>query len=312
MGGVTPAFFRSMEESTTIAPHKFYYLAGQGVGHSLSPSVHQRVADELGLPWAFKLLDSDSVEDVITTFRQDDFAGGVVTMPYKKTIRPYLDQIDDKVKIMGSCNNVYIGKDGKLVGSNTDWIGILCCLKSMTDDGIGKPALIVGAGGASTAAVYALFLHLDCKTIYIINRDDHEVADLMSDAQTYGEVRPEFIHIKTIAAAEKLDPPTYIVSAIPDFEPRTESEIEVSKILRYFLASRKGAILDMCYNPRRTRVLKAAREHGWQTVEGINVIGYQLDQQYKLWVGEEKAKLIPHEEAWQTLNQAADASPYIN
>jgi quinate dehydrogenase len=232
-------------------------------------------------------------------------------MPYKKSIKAHLDSLDDTVKLVGSCNNVYL-KEGKLVGSNTDWIGILGCLKSLTDEGMGKPALIVGAGGASTAAVYALFEHLKCKTIYVTNRDEGEVRDLIADAKAYGANGPEIIHIRTVAQAENMEAPTYVVSAIPDFEPKSEAEIEVSKILRYFLGKKKGSLLDMCFNPRKTRVLKAAQEYGWQTVEGINVIGYQIDQQYKLWTEEDQSGKIPHEEAWRALREAADASPYIN
>jgi quinate dehydrogenase len=297
-----------------MSQQKYYYLAGKGVKHSIAPAIHQTVADELGLPWTFQLLDSDSVEEVMSIFRRDTFAAGVVTMPYKKTIIPYLDEIDDKVKILGSCNNVYIGEHGKLIGSNTDWIGILGCLTSMTDAGRGKPAMIIGAGGASRAAVFTLFAQLNCKTIYIINRDDQEVADLSNDAKAYGDTGPTIVHIKTTIEAEKLPPPTYIVSAVPDLEPRTESEIEAANIVRYFLksATTPGAILDMCFNPRKTRLLKAAQECGWQTVEGINVIGYQIDRQYTLWAGEEKAKKISHEKAWQALKKAADDSPYIN
>jgi quinate dehydrogenase len=292
---------------------KYYYLAGKGVKHSIAPSVHQTVADELGLPWTFKLLDSDSIEEVIAVFRRDDFAGGVVTMPYKKSIIPYLDELDDIVRTLGSCNNVYLGENRKLVGSNTDWLGILGCLTSMTDLGRGKPAMIIGAGGASRAAIYALFSHLDCKTIYLINRDDQEVVDLSKDAEAYGDVGPTIIHIKTKAEATELSSPTYIVSAVPDIEPRTESEIEAAEIVQSFLRSPtlKGAVLDMCFNPRKTRLLKAAKEYGWQTVEGIDVIGYQLDQQYKLWAGEEREK-VPHEKAWEALRKAADSSPYIN
>lgn len=75
-------------------PLKSYYLAGKGVKHSIAPSVHQTVADHFNLPWKFHLLDIDTVEELITTFRKDDFVGGVVTMPYKKSIMKHLDELD--------------------------------------------------------------------------------------------------------------------------------------------------------------------------------------------------------------------------
>jgi quinate dehydrogenase len=294
-----------------MSEQKYTYLAGRGVKHSIAPSIHNCVAKALNLPWTFHLLDSPTVKEVITTFRRPDFAGAAVTMPYKKTIKAYLDDLDETVRLVGSCNNVYL-RDGKLVGSNTDWIGILGCLKGLKVDGIGKPALIVGAGGASNAAVYALYQHLKCKRIYIINRDEREVRDLIEDVKEYGKDGPEMIYLATVEDAEGVDAPTYIVSAIPDFEPKSDAEIEVSKILRYFLGKTRGGFLDMCFNPRKTRSLMAAQENGWETVEGINVIGHQIDQQYKLWTGEDQSDKIPHEDAWRALREAADASPYIN
>ncbi|KAH0607311.1 uncharacterized protein H6S33_003299 [Morchella sextelata] len=303
----------------TNPSQKFYYLAGQGVRHSIAPTVHQTVADALGLPWTYRLLDIPSVKELMSVFRQPDFAAGVVTMPYKKTIMPHLDRLDELCTTLGSCNNVYIDGDGKLVGSNTDWIGILECLRTASEKGVGKPAMVIGAGGASRAAVYALFAHLKCTTIYVINRDDQEVADLQSDARAYGEAGPTIVHVKSLSqiesiAAEEL--PAYVVGTVPDFEPQTESEIEASKIVKYVFEKTpeegRGVFLDMCFNPRKTRLLKAAGEQGWRTVEGINIIGWQLERQYTLWAGAEAAKNIPYEKAWEALRKAADASTIIN
>lgn len=297
---------------------KYYYLAGKGIKHSIAPTVHQTIANALSLPWTFKLLDTDSLTHLISVFRQPDFAGGVVTMPYKKTIMPLLDELDERCTTLGSCNNVYL-KDGKLVGSNTDWIGVLECLRTATRTGVGKPAMVIGAGGASRAAVYALFAHLDCKTIYIVNRDEQEVVDLQADSRAYGANGPTLVHIKSLAQAQGIPVeqlPSYIVGTVPDFEPKTESEIEGFNIVKHVFTNTpvegRSAFLDMCFNPRNTRLLKCARELEWKTVEGINIIGWQVDEQYTLWCGKEKAEKIPHRAAWEALRAAADASRFIN
>jgi quinate dehydrogenase len=291
-----------------------YYLAGKGVRHSIAPSVHQTVADHLGLPWTFKLLDVDSVEELMAVFRRDDFTGGVVTMPYKKTILDHLDELDDRCRTLGSCNNVYRSVDDRLVGSNTDWIGVLECLRTRSTEGIGKPALLIGAGGAARAAVYALHTHLSCKVIYVINRDDQEIADLEADTRSYGTTGPRLIHIKSRVEAESLEAsPFFVVGTVPDIEPRTARERANFDILRHFFGTgERGVFLDMCFNPRNTRFLKLAVDYGWQTVEGINVIGWQLREQYTLWAGKEAGDNIPEEQAWAALRRAADASPYIN
>jgi len=237
-------------------------------------------------------------------------------MPYKKTIMPYLDQLDELATKLGACNCVYAAPDGTLHGSNTDWKGVEGCLRNANSDGRGKPALVIGAGGASRAAVYALFAELDCDTIYIINRDEVEVADLLHDAKAYSETRqPRLIHVKTVEQAAQLERPFYIVGTVPDFEPRSEQELNARAILENFLGraeKAKGVLLDMCYKPRKTRILALGRKHGWRLVEGTEIIGYQFETQWKFWTSGESNGKMPGEEMWKLLRQKAEESTAIN
>lgn len=312
-------------DKTLQAEQKWYCIAGIGIAHSISPAIHQVCAASLNLPWTYKLLECPTIEYLISTFRLPSFAGAVVTMPYKKTIIPYLDEIDARVQILGSCNNVYLKKSSipnsppLLCGSNTDWIGILECLRTKTVKGVGKPALVIGAGGACRAAVYALFAHLQCPTIYIVNRDDDEVKALCEDATAYGDKGPTIIHVKSVAQVASLVSPYYAVGTVPDFEAVTDSEKLGVAIVCEFLSrgqmeSRedKGLFLDMCYIPRNTRNLKLAKSYGWDTVEGYKIIGYQIQEQYRLWTDEVIDSRLNVEGAWKALNAAADASPLIN
>lgn len=239
-------------------------------------------------------------------------------MPYKKAIMPLLDELDPLAITLGACNNVYLTKTGKIRGTNTDWKGILGCLRAGSEnagkDGKGKPALIIGAGGASRAAVYALFAELECGEIYIVNRDAGEVADLLHDAQAYASSptsseQPHLTHVTSLSQAAGLPAPFYIVGTVPDFEAKTKEEIIARDILWTFLKKEeKGVLLDMCYTPRNTRILKMGKEEGWVTVDGTGVIGYQAEEQWRLWVGagEEGRKEVPREEAWEVLRRAAD------
>ncbi|KAK4979626.1 hypothetical protein LTR28_003633 [Elasticomyces elasticus] len=254
---------------------------------------------------------------MIALFRAPTFAGGVVTMPYKKAVLSHLDKLDDLAVVLGACNNVYLSPEGELVGTNTDWIGIKGCLLDASDQGRGKPAMIIGAGGASRAAVYALSAELDCNTIYVINRDEQEVIDLFRDAQAYakhGRSGPRLIHIQSVEQALGLETPFYVVGTVPDFEPKTEEELQARAILESFLARNadRGVLLDMCFKPRNTRILKLGKQHQWRTVEGTDVIGRQIEEQWRLWAGEEAAQRVPKEEAWAVLRKAAEESPRIN
>jgi quinate dehydrogenase len=324
----------SFTQTETLAPNgittnhavdqrKYLYLAGVHVTHSIAPPMHNYIAKSLNLPWHFANRECPTVQDALALFRAPTFAGGVVTMPYKKSIMPLLDELDPLATTLGACNNVYLTKDGKLRGTNTDWRGIKGCLLSGTENGVntgkGKPALIIGAGGASRAAVYALFKELECGEIYVVNRDAQEVADLLEDSKAYASSsasrQPKLTHITSVSQAEALPAPFYIVGTVPDFEAKTEEEIKARDMLGTFLRkSEKGVLLDMCFKPRNTRILKAGRGNGWRVVDGTGVIGHQIEEQWRLWAsaGEEGRKDVPKEEAWEILRKAAEESTAIN
>ncbi|KAH8701359.1 3-dehydroshikimate dehydratase [Phaeosphaeriaceae sp. PMI808] len=251
---------------------KFLYLAGVHVTHSIAPPMHNYIASSLSLPWQFISQECPTVDDVLTIFRAATFAGGVVTMPYKKSIMPLLDELDPLAITIGACNNVYLTPEGRLRGTNTDWQGIKGCLlfgaKGKGPKAIGRAALIIGAGGASRAAVYALFAELGCGDIYIVNRDAQEVADLLEDTKAYASSpssrKPQLIHVTSVAQAEALEAPFYVVGTVPDFEAKTEEEITAREMLTTFLKKKKkGVLLDMCFKPRNTRILQLGRNNGY-------------------------------------------------
>jgi quinate dehydrogenase len=301
---------------------KYLYLAGVNVMHSIAPPMHNYIAKSLGLPWLFINQECPTISSVVELFRAPTFAGGVVTMPYKKAIIPYLDEVDDLVKMLGACNNVYLTKDGKLRGTNTDWRGIKGCLlsgtKSGANEGKAKAALIIGAGGASRAALYALFADLECGEIYVVNRDEKEVEDLLEDSKAYSASSSRELrlrHVTSVEEAERLESPYYVVGTVPDFEPKTEEELNSKKIIQSFLGKKqKGVLLDMCYKPRNTRILRTAKENGWVTVDGTGVIAHQIGEQWRLWAGagEDGKKEVPKDKAWEILRKGAEESTAIN
>ncbi|KAI1367705.1 hypothetical protein F5Y08DRAFT_51121 [Xylaria arbuscula] len=309
-----------MEDNTSS--EKTLHLVGVGVKHSIAAPMHDFISRSLGLPWTFHNTECPTLEDLMMLARSPTTAGLVVTMPYKNTVIPKLDRLDDLATMIGACNNVYRdpSDNTKLVGSNTDWIGIKGCLLEQGDDAMRPkagnttvPALLVGAGGASRAAVYTLSVHLHSPIIYLLNRDDAEVADLIRDVSRIHPT-PAIIHIKSVEQASTLDTPYYIVGTVPDFEPKSDSELAVAAVLEHFLArpSHSGVLLDMCFKPRRTRIIKLGQKYGWPTVEGTHVIGYQFQQQWKLWAGEEAAAKLDTDGAWKVLDRAADESTAIN
>jgi quinate dehydrogenase len=296
------------------------HLVGVGVTHSIAPAMHNSIAESLGLPWTFYSTECPTLEEVLDLAKKPTTAGLVVTMPYKNSLMEHLDERDELATIIRACNNVYY-KDGnprRLCGTNTDWRGVKGCLLEKGDEN-NRPttstpasALIVGAGGASRAAVYALTEHLHCPTIYVLNRDDQEVVNLIQDSKRLPN-SPQVIHVKTLDQVRELPSPYYIVGTVPDLEPTTESELAVASMLKEFLSKpTKGVLLDMCFKPRRTRMIELAEQLGWPCVEGTHVIGYQIEEQWRLWAGEERVQKLDKTKAWAVLLKAAEESKGIN
>jgi quinate dehydrogenase len=301
----------AVEEAKTL------HLVGVGVKHSIAPPMHNFIAKSLDLPWTFYSTECATVEEAVDLVRDSTTAGLVVTMPYKNSIMAHLDSLDPLCTTLNACNNVYRDPENNdlLRGTNTDWRGIKGCLLEHADrkqPSPSTPALIIGAGGASRAAVYALSEHFHCQTIYILNRDEGEVMDLVRDTQNLSPP-PTLLHIQSAEQAKTLDSPHYIVGTVPDFEPKSATEMAIRDSLEEFLSRpNKGVLLDMCFKPRRTRTLKLAEKHGWSTVEGTHIIGYQIEEQWRLWAGPEKVKKLDREGAWKVLLKSAEESPGIN
>ncbi|KAE8158674.1 xylose isomerase-like protein [Aspergillus tamarii] len=259
-------------------PRAYAYLVGVGVTHSIAPPMHNYIAKALGHDWEFLAKECPTVEDAVQLFRRPDFAGGVVTMPYKRTIMDHLDGLDEYAIRLGACNNVYRTSDGKLRGTNTDWRGIKGCLLGASEAGRGKPAVLIGAGGAARAAIFTLHDQLECRQIYLVNRDRDEVKVLLDEAkQVYGDGL-EIIYVDRVEQVEGLASPYYIVGTVPDAEPSTPDEVEVHQIIKSFLSTphEKGVLLDMCFKPRKTRILQAGKAEGWKTAARAGFKGVEI------------------------------------
>ena len=268
------------------------YIAGGLGGGSIATKVHEYVASTLGLNWTCDFLQLSSANEVISHFRQSSFAGGLVTMPHKRTVIPHLDKCDDLVHILGACNCVWLDAESNLRGTNTDWAGVYEAILAATPDHIdGRVAMVYGAGGASRAVIYALWAKLGCSKIYLLNRDEEEVLELIDDVHRLPRMYwPEVVHVKTLAQCKDLSAPYYTVCAVPDLEATTMREIYAESIFVELLSKENAAgalVLDMCYHPPMTKNLRLAAKYGYKTIQGQIMSAAQFSYQWKLWTGEE-------------------------
>lgn len=184
------------------------------------------------------------MESVIAKLRAPGAGGGSVTIPHKRSVMPYLSQMSPSAEVIGAVNTIFVQEDGRLLGDNTDWIGIRNALLKSRDQWKGANALIVGAGGTSRAVAYAL-RQMGFETINIYNRTFERAAEIA-----------ELFSCTPVTSLEAVDSNALdlIVSTIPG-----SSEFTVPTDV----LANKPVVFDVSYIPKWTRVLTQARSAGY-------------------------------------------------
>ncbi|MBR3654132.1 MAG: shikimate dehydrogenase [Elusimicrobia bacterium] len=152
------------------ADTKLLGIFGNPVNHSLSPIMHNTWFEKYKLNYLYVAFDvlPKNLKSAVESIRTLNILGVNVTVPHKIDVMKYIDTVDDAAKAIGSVNTI-VNKKGKLYGYNTDWQGFIADLKSKNINLKNKTILVVGAGGAAKAILYAL-TKLKVKQIYLTSR----------------------------------------------------------------------------------------------------------------------------------------------
>lgn len=319
--------------SSDVLKARVGYLFGYPIKHSLSPIVHGLVFRHLSLNYTYTLYESTSIQSFLDLTKDPQFYGSAITMPYKVSIIPHLDHLTPEGRAVGAVNTIFLAQNAQtgqqeLHGTNTDCIGIREALRqNMSANAFaackGKAALIIGGGGTSRAAVYALTNWLGCETIYMLNRDTSEVEAVISECTERG-FGSNLTHVSSLQQAISLPPPAVIVSAIPDFPPQTDGELMVRDCISGILdkdaaitngevtvpngevKGHKGTVLEMCYHPSpNTAITRLATEKGWTVIPGTEAMIWQGLEQDRYWTGRE-VKEMPVEEVKRAVKKALE------
>ena len=210
-------------------------LLGRKLGHSYSPQIHALMAE-----YSYDLFEKEP-EDVGDFVLHGDFTGINVTIPYKKDVIPYLDELSPLAKRMGAVNTIVRRADGTLFGHNTDYFGFSSMVQRSGIAVAGKKVLVLGSGGASNTAVKVL--EDMGANVVIISR---------SGGNNYGN-----LHLHADASV--------IVNTTPVGMYPNPGVSPVD--LRQF--PRLEGVLDMIYNPARTQFLLDAQEMGLPCENGL-------------------------------------------
>lgn len=156
---------QNITSNTRIIP-----IFGNPIKHSLSPIMQNAWLIENKLDFIYVAFDikTKDLKQAVQSIKILNMVGANITVPHKNDVIKYLDFVDKSAKVIGSVNTI-VNKNGKLIGYNTDGNGFISDLSSKKIDLRNKTVLVVGAGGASKAVLYALN-KLKVKKIYITSR----------------------------------------------------------------------------------------------------------------------------------------------
>ena len=270
-------------------------LVGYPLSHSLSPEIHAAAFTALGLDGEYRLYpvapeDNGGLAEMARRVRDCELNGLNVTIPHKQAILPLLDELTPSAQVIGAVNTLYL-KNDRLIGHNTDAPGFIADLAKimMNADydplrkGIGKNALVLGAGGAARAVVYGLLTDGWNVTLAVRRADvGHammliESFDRQMDAEPMGCVLMEASDLSQFASGVRLIVNTTPVGMSP--------ETEISPWPAGLSFPRGATVYDVIYNPRLTRLVKEARAAGLRATTGLGMLVEQAALSFACWTG---------------------------
>ncbi len=264
-----------------IQATKILALLGRAVDYSYSPLIHNSACRMLGLPFHYTVFNIPSPElvgDALRGARALGIAGFSVTIPYKKTVLPFLDELSEEAASIRAVNTI-VNKDGKLIGHNTDIAGFASPLLPYRESITGKTVAIFGAGGASLAAIKAFNRFFTPKEILLFARDTQKAHSQLEESG-YDNSNP--LTILPQESPEKIRECRVIVNATP-IGTRGNSGSVIP--LERQLLNPGQIVYDMVYNPPDTPLLQAAKLAGATTISGIEMLIGQAEKAFTLWTG---------------------------
>jgi len=291
-------------------------LTGYPLGHSLSPRLHTAALEALGLAGEYCLYPvpplpqgQAALAELLGRLRAGELQGLNVTIPHKQTVLDYLDELRPSARKIGAANTLF-SRDGRLVGDNTDAAGFERDLERALGlrlrEGAGL-ALVLGAGGAARAAVFAL---VDAGwRVLVAARRLEQAANLARSFNPAGRTDEAPVHALSLeqlsAALSALERPSrLIVNATPIgmFPNRKENPWPAG------LPFPPGAaVYDLVYNPPQTALVRAALGAGLRAAGGIGMLVEQAALAFELWTGQDP----PREPMWAAVREFVFQEPSL-
>ncbi len=224
-------------------------LLGRSLSHSYSPAIHRQLGE-----YAYDLFEKEA-DEVAAFLKEGDFFGLNVTVPYKKTVVPFLDALSPAAEALGSVNTVLRRDDGSLYGDNTDLFGFRRLLDESGFDVRGKKVLVLGSGGASVT-VRAVLAEAGALPLIISRSGENHYGNLSLNKDA-----------------------AFIVNTTPVgmFPRNGEAPLDLT------LFPRLEGVLDLTYNPARTALMMDAEAMSVPAFGGLTMLTAQAWASSRVW-----------------------------
>ncbi len=248
---------------------KKFLVIGNPIEHSLSPKLHNHWIKSNGIKAIYekKKLDENELEHLVLQIKQKKIDGVNVTVPFKKAIIPFLDELTVEAQSTQSVNTLYL-KDNKVIGHNTDIIGFETSIKEAKFNIFNKEVLILGAGGVVPSIIFALN-KMKVSKIKISNRTREKAENL----------KKLFKNIEIINWGEVPKSDMIINATSIGLNKEDHIKLDFSSI------SKNSFFYDVIYNPKETNFLKTGKKMGNMTLNGELMFIYQAFFAFNIWHG---------------------------
>lgn len=252
------------------------FVTGWPIKHSKSPMLHGFWLKQYGIEGSYEAhgVEPENFEQFLKDLPINEFAGGNVTIPHKEVAFVNVDQLDDAAAAIGAVNTLWL-EDGKLCGGNTDAYGFSANMDQFASEWReGKKAIVMGAGGAARAIIYAI-LEAGFEEVHIVNRTLERaeiLARLFGDkckAHPWDALQDLLSQTDFIVNTTSIGMAGSDASVMPDLSTLPKSAI----------------VTDIVYTPLETPFLKSANALGLKTVDGLGMLLHQAVPGFEKWFG---------------------------
>jgi len=261
---------------------KKFLVIGNPIDHSLSPKLHNYWIKKNNIDAIYEKqkLEENDLKNLIVQVKEKKINGINVTVPFKKLVIPYLDELTLEAKITQSVNTIYL-ENNKILGHNTDVGGFEKSIYKSNIDLSNKNVLILGAGGVAPSIIYAL-TKMNVSKITLSNRTKEKAKNLNNI----------FKEINVIEWGELSNFDMIINATSLGLKKEDKLNLDFSSI------NKNKIFYDVIYNPKETNFLKTGKNLGNVTINGKLMFIYQAFLAFNIWhnvkpnVDEEVLKLL--------------------